>query len=56
MLKNNFPNKFVQAKYFAYDITNKDDQIDIVIKTHNRAHRGLQENIKQIRDQYYWPV
>lgn len=50
-----FTNKFVYTKIFPLDITNVDDQQNIIQNTHSRAHRNCKENYKQIYKQYYWP-
>lgn len=44
-----FPStRFRHCKSMVTDIFNKDEQREIVIAEHNRAHRAAQENIKQI--------
>ena len=40
--------KFRYSKKFVADIYNKDEQKEIIITEHNRAHRAAQENVKQI--------
>ena len=47
--------KFLFTKIFPMDIPNKEDQGTIIEQTHNRAHRGFDENIKQISSFDYWP-
>jgi len=47
--------KFWYCKNVVSDITNKDDQVEIINVEHNRAHRAAQENIKQILRNYYFP-
>ncbi len=54
-LKNNFINKFVYTKSFVVDITSNDDKAIIIEETHCPAHRGVDENYKQITRLYYWP-
>lgn len=55
-LIRNYPGtKFWYSKYFVIDIFNHDDQKNIVVTEHNRAHRGAQENSKQIAQDYYFP-
>lgn len=54
-LKNTFTNKFLYTKKFLSDVINRDDQQIIIEETHARAHRGFDENLKQILRYYYWP-
>lgn len=51
-----FTNKFIFCTKFASDITNDNDQEEIIAQTHTRAHRNYKENIKQIENIYYWPT
>ena len=37
------------------DVTNKDDQLDIITNKHNRAHRNIHENFKYITNTYFFP-
>lgn len=37
------------------DITNEEEQENIIIRTHNRAHRNCRENRAQILERYYFP-
>jgi len=37
------------------DVENAEERAIIIAETHNRAHRGLDKNKKQIRRLYYWP-
>lgn len=46
---------FRYAKNLVVDITNKDEQREIVVTEHNRAHRAAQENTKQILEDYFFP-
>jgi len=55
-IKENFTNKFLYTKVFVQDEENPDDRALIIEETHCRAHRGLDENYKQINRLYYWPV
>uniref|UniRef100_A0A0A1WWW7 RNA-directed DNA polymerase n=1 Tax=Zeugodacus cucurbitae TaxID=28588 RepID=A0A0A1WWW7_ZEUCU len=51
-----FPStKFWYCKNMVSDITNKDEQREIVTTEHNRAHRAAQENVKHILCDYYFP-
>lgn len=47
--------KFRHAKRLVMDVFAKDDQKEIVILEHNRAHRAAQENTKQILSDYFFP-
>lgn len=37
------------------DITDRNEQIEIISAEHNRAHRAAQENVKQVLRDYYFP-
>lgn len=51
-----FPNtKFKYAEKFVTDIFDQNDQMEIIITEHNRAHRAAQENVKQILNDYFFP-
>jgi len=54
-LKENFTNKFLRTGIFVQDVENPEDRVVIIKETHCRAHRGLDENYKQINSLYYWP-
>ncbi len=54
-LKNNFTNKFHFTKIFLQDVENNEDKAIIIEETHSRAHRGVDENYKQINRLYYRP-
>jgi len=54
-LKENFTNKFLYTKMFVEDVENPEDRALIFEETRCRAHRGLDENYKQINRLYYWP-
>lgn len=47
--------KFRYSKSFVTDITNLNDQKEIIAAEHNRAHRAAQENIKHILEDYFFP-
>lgn len=56
LLLTTFPGvKFVHTEKFVIDLINKHDQLDTIATEHNRAHRSLQENFKQIISEYYFP-
>jgi len=51
-----FPSvKFRFAKNLVIDIFNTDDQREILLAEHNRAHRSLRENMTQILRDYFFP-
>jgi len=52
-LKSNFNNKILLRRIFLQDVENSEDRAIIIEKTHNRAHRGLDENYIQINRLYY---
>ncbi len=54
-LTNNFTDKFLYTKIFLQDVENNKDKAIIIEETHSRAHRGLDENYKQLNRLYYWP-
>jgi len=47
--------KFWHCKEFVNDITDANEQKEIIICEHNRAHRAAQENVKQVLQDYYFP-
>lgn len=47
--------KFIHTPNLVIDLTDKNDQLEVVTNEHNRAHRNLKENLKQILSQYYFP-
>lgn len=55
-IKRHFPGvKFLHSKLLLIDLTDKNDQLDVMCNEHNRAHRNLKENAKQISSQYFFP-
>jgi len=46
-------NKFLYTKIFVQEVENPEDRELIKEESHCRAHRGLDENYKQINRQYY---
>ncbi len=48
-------NTFLYTRIFVQDIENSEDRALIIEDTHRRAHRGLDENYKQISRLYYRP-
>jgi len=47
--------QFRYCKNIVIDVTNRNEQLEIVTTEHNRAHRAAQENTKQILRDYYFP-
>jgi len=47
--------KFWYCKTRVADIVRRDEQKEIMIIEHNRAHRADQENVKQVLLDYYFP-
>lgn len=51
-----FPStKFWHAPKFVIDITNKDEQKEIICTEHCRAHRGAQNVVETVLRDYYFP-
>ena len=55
-----YPNHFANYKcrftqLIVEDIISENDQENLIIETHNRAHRNDRENKKQILEKYYFP-
>jgi len=48
-----FKIRFTQNK--VEDVTNESDQEEIILETHNRAHRNSEENKIQLAEKYYFP-
>lgn len=46
--------KFVHTQKLVIDLINKDDQLEVVTNEHNRAHRNIKENAKQISLNYFF--
>lgn len=55
ILRNFHSTKFIHTEKLVIDLTNKDDQMEVISTEHNRAHRSLKENFKQISTEYYFP-
>lgn len=47
--------KFIRSPVLVIDLTDKNDQLEVATNEHNRAHRNLKENAKQISSQYFFP-
>lgn len=55
-LVTHFPSvKILHTNKFVADVLNKDDQHEILVNEHNRAHRSALENLNQILEDYYFP-
>jgi ribonuclease HI len=55
-LVETFPStKFWHTKRMVIDVLDKNEQKEIIIAEHNRAHRAAQENVKQIMQDYFFP-
>lgn len=51
-----FPStQFRYSRKHVIDIFDHNEQTEIVVTEHNRAHRAAQENVKQILEDYYFP-
>lgn len=55
--RENFSQKghFVLVSKIVEDVTNEDRQDTLIIKEHDRAHRGIKEVENQIKRSYYFP-
>lgn len=47
---------FWPCKTFVQDVVNNDEQVEIVTREHNRAHRAAQENVKPVLREYFFPT
>lgn len=55
-IKIHFPGiKFLHSNLLVIDLTDRNDQLEVMSNEHNRAHRSLKENGKQISTQYFFP-
>lgn len=55
-LVQTFPTtNFVIANALVRDITDENEQNEIVEQIHRRAHRNYRNNIKELSESYYWP-
>lgn len=55
-IKKEFPLvRFIFTPRKLQDVTNLEEQLKLVRVTHERAHRGLRNNIQEISEKYYWP-
>lgn len=47
--------RFWHSKLLVIDVFNRDEQREIVLVEHRRAHRAAQVNVKEILKEYYFP-
>lgn len=47
--------KFRHTERLVIDITDQNEQQEIIVAEHNRAHRAAQENVKHILEDYFFP-
>lgn len=56
LLLSNFPGvRFIHTEKLVIDLTKEEDQIETATMEHNRAHRSIQENYKQLISEYFFP-
>lgn len=56
LISNTFPEiKFVFTTMSVKDVTDKNEQLQIVIDIHNRAHRNSNNNYIEAQREYFWP-
>lgn len=57
ILQTHFTNKLkvVKTTEIREDVPEQARQKEIIEKTHNEGHRGIEENLKKIKRFYYWP-
>lgn len=48
--------RFLFTRNKVRDITDRNEQIFLLEKEHDRAHRGAKENYAQLKQKYYWPT
>lgn len=55
-ISNTFPNiKFVFTTTSVKNVTDKDEQLQIVIDVHDRAHRNPNNNYLEAQREFFWP-
>lgn len=47
--------KVVMSHKFLIDLKTSEEQNEIIIRVHNFSHRGIDENLKQLEEKYYFP-
>lgn len=56
LITDTFPNiKFIYTNKIVKNVTNLNDQINIVVDTHERAHRNAINNCIEAEREYFWP-
>lgn len=56
LISDTFPNiKFVFTTTNVKNVTDKNEQLQIVIDIHNRAHRNPNNNYNEATKEYFWP-
>lgn len=56
-ISDTFPNSnFVFTTLKTSDITSNDEQLQIIMSVHNRAHRNAKNNCIDAEKRYYWPT
>lgn len=55
-LIDKFPTvKFVFSPMRVQNVTDENEQLNIVMETHKRAHRNYKNNVLEICEEYFWP-
>ena len=55
-LVETFPStKFCHSTKLVIDVYDKNEQKEIIVAEHDRAHRAVQEDVKQILEDYFFP-
>lgn len=47
--------KIVISQRFLRDVTTPEEENELIEKTHNRAHRGIQENLEVLKREFFFP-
>lgn len=47
--------KIIRAKYLRLDVEEQWQQINIIKEIHDKGHRGITENVQQVKRNYYFP-
>ncbi|RYX80703.1 transposase [bacterium] len=56
ILNSSFPNeKFIYTPIRVMNVTNLTEQLDVIEKIHDRAHRNAINNYEEAKRTYYWP-
>lgn len=51
----NYSVKIFISNVYSRDITNTEEQKDLVLEYHERTHNGITETFKQLKKKYFWP-